>query len=216
MKDTLLKIMIFSFAISIAMLFSCNKDNSIDLNGEQSEFGEVGNEINWTVGQFGINASNMYVSELNDGVSTFICSATSTNDQLTDLLKMMPTNIFAGDFKITGSTIEATVNAKITDQGAQVVFKDGTKLTLVKYDAQVGDKYTSTVGGVTLENEVVQKSTEDDYYWGGMYIKVVTVKYKSHTPGILYLEHIYNHKFGLVGLAVYFEDGSVKYAGVSS
>lgn len=213
MKFTILKMMTFSFAI--AMFISCTKDGSIDLKGEQSEFGEVGNEIEWTVGQFGIDDSGMYVSELNDGVSTIVCSATSTDDQLIDLLKMMPTNIFAGDFKITGNTIEATVNAKITDEGAQVVFEDGTKLTLVKYDAKVGDKYTATVGGVTLENEVTERSIEDDYFWGGLLIKVITVKYKSHTPGILYVEHVYNHKFGLVGIAVYLEDGSVKYAGVS-
>ena len=211
MKITLFRLALFP--VVFAMLFSCAKEDSADLDGDQSEFGEVGNEIVWRVGQFGIDDSEMYVSELKNGVSTIVCSGTSMDDQLVDILKMMPTNLFPGDFKITGNTMEATVDAKITNAWAQVVFEDGTKLTLVKYDAKVGDKYTAKVGGITLENEVVEKSTEDDYYWGGLLIKVITVKYKSHTPGILYVEHVYNHKFGLVGMAIYFEDGSVKYAG---
>ncbi len=219
MKITHLKIMVST--IAIAMLFSCSTDDSdssdsSSLQGAQSEYGEVGNEFDWTVGQFGINDSEMYVSELNNGVSTIVGSFTSTDDQLIDILEMMPTNIFPGDFTISGNTIEATVNTKITDEGAQIVFDDGNKLTLVKYDANVGDQYTATVGGVSLKNEVVQKSTEDDYFWGGMLIKVVTVKYTSHTPGVLYVEHAYNHNFGIVGLAIYFEDGSVKYAGIYS
>lgn len=211
MKVTLFKVAIFSIAIT--MFFSCSKDEPSALEGEQSVFGEVGNEIDWIAGQFGMNDSEITVTELKNGVSTFSCSSTLSDEPMLELLKMMPTNIFAGNFDIIGNTLGAEVNAKVTNEGAQVIFEDGTALTLVKYDAEVGDIYTAKVNGVTLKNEVVGKSTEDDYLWGGILIKVITVKYNSHTPGVLYVEHVYNHKFGLVGLAVYFEDGSVKYAG---
>jgi hypothetical protein len=212
MRSTLLKLGLFS--IVFAMLFSCTKDNPDELNGDQSEFGEVGNQIEWTVGQFGITNADMVVSKLENGISTFECSVTTTEEFQIDLLKMMPINRFPGSFTIVGNTVEAEVKGKITDNGMQAVFEDGTTLTLVKYDAEIGDKYTAKVGGVTLENEVIEKSVEDDYFWGGLLIKVITVRYKSHSPGINYVDHVYNHKFGLVGLAVHFEDGSVKYAGV--
>ena len=195
------------------IFFSCNKDEFADIGGNQSPIGEVGNAIEWRAGQFGISETEMYVSKLENGVSTFVCSGTATNSTFIDLLKMVPTDRLPGTVNITGNTVEATVKAKITDEGVQVIFNDGSKLTLVDYGAKVGDKYSTKIDGVTLENEVVEKSSEDDFFWGGMYIKVITVRYKSHSPGISHVNHIYNHKFGLVSLAIHFEDGSVKYAG---
>ena len=195
---------------SLVMLSSCEDDEVADIGGSQSEFGEVGNEIEFGSIQ-GVNNVQMFVSELKEGVSTFSCSGTATNSAYIDLLEMVPTDRFPGSFSVSGNTVEAQVKAKVTNEGAQVVFNDGTKLTLVNYDASVGDKYTAKVGNTTLVNEVVEKSTEDDFYWGGMYIKVIKVRYKSNSPGVTHVDHIYNHKFGLVGLDIYFEDGSVKY-----
>jgi len=194
-----------------ASISSCKKDDfDTNLGGSQSSFGEVGNTIEVGPVQ-GISNTSIQVSKLENGISTLSCSATSTNSTYTDLLKMVPTERFPGTVTFNGNSVEAEVNAKITDEGVQVVFNDGTKLTLVNYGAKVGDKFKATVGGVTLENEVVEKSADDDFYWGGMYI--IKVRYKSHSPGILHVDHIYNHKFGLVGLDVYFEDGTVKYVG---
>lgn len=209
-----MKITIFKYSIlflALVFLASCSKDSG-QIGGAQSEFGEVGNDIEWTSWQFGVEDTEMYVSELEDGISTFVCSGTATNDYHIELLKMMPTDRFPGTFEIIGNRVEATFKAKVTDEGLQAVFEDGATFTMVKYDAEVGDKFSVKRGGVTLENEVVEKSTEDDYYWNGIWIKVIIVRYDSHSPGILYVEHEYNHKFGLVGIAVYFEDGTVKYA----
>lgn len=200
----------------LIMLNSCSDDEMGDIGGSQSPYGEVGNEIEWRVGQFGISESEMYVSKLENGVSTFTCSGVAANSTYVDILKMVPTDRFPGTLSISGNTVQATVNAKVTDEGAQVIFNDGSKLTLVDYGGNVGDKYTATVGGTKLENEVIEKSTEDDYYWGGMFIKVTTVRYKSNSPGISYVDAMYNHKFALVGVAITFEDGTVKYAGCDS
>ena len=206
-------IVVSVFVIAI----SCEKDDPGDIGGNHSPIGEVGNIIDWNVGQFGISNSSMRVTKLEDGVSTFQCSGTTTNSTYIDLLEMVPTERFPGTVTISGNTVTAEVNAKVTEEGAQVIFNDGTKLTLVNYGAKVGDKYSATVGGTTLENEVIEKSTDDDFLWmGGLYLKVIRVKYKSHSPGINYVIAIYNHKFGLVGLDVHFEDGTVKYAGSES
>lgn len=200
----------------IIVAASCKKSNDdfAELGGNQSSIGEVGNTIDWTVGQFGISNTSMRVTKLAGGVSTFQCSGTAPSGTYVDMLKMVPTERFPGTVTISGNTVTAEVNAKVTDEGAQVIFNDGTTLTLVNYNSKVGDKYSATVGGTTLENEVVEKSTDDDYLWvGGMYLKVIKVKYTSHSPGINYVIAVYNHKFGLVGLEIHFEDGTVKYAG---
>lgn len=205
-------VLIFSLGL---LALSCGKDDDFgEIGGSQSPYGEVGNTIEWTVGQFGISNTSMVVTKLEGGVSTFECSGTAPNSTYIDMLEMVPTERFPGTVSISGNTVTAEVNAKVTDEGIQVVFNDGSKLTLVNYGSSVGDKYTATVGGTTLENEVIEKSTEDDYLWvGGMYLKVLKVKYTSHSPGINYVVSIYNHKFGLVGLEIHFEDGTVKYAG---
>ncbi len=203
--------------VILILAVSCSKDDGSVLGGAQSPIGTVGNTFDWNAGQFGISDASMRVTQLEGGVSTFEVSGTTSNSAYTDLLKMVPTERFPGTFSVSGNSVTAKVNSVVTDNGAQVVFNDGSRLTLVNYGASVGDKYTATVGGTTLQNEVISKSTEDDYLWmGGMYLKVIEVKYTSHSPGINYVVAIYNHKFGLVGLEVHFEDGSVKYAGCES
>jgi len=197
-----------------ATFTSCKKDDLSVLGGSQSPIGEVGHSISWGPIQ-GVTVQGMTVTKLDGGVSTFSCSGSTTNSTYIDLLKMVPTERFPGTVTISGNSVNATVNAKITDEGAQVVFTDGTALTLVNYNGNVGDKYTAKVGSVTLENEIIEKSTDDDFYWGGMYIKVIKVRYTSHAPGILHVDAIYNHKFALVGVDIYFEDGTVKRIGCS-
>lgn len=199
--------------VLLTFVFACSEDDFTDIGGSQSSIGEVGNSITWGPIQ-GVAVQKMTVTKLEAGVSTFSCSATTSNSNYTELLKsIFPAERFPGTVNITGNKFEATVNAKITDEGAQVIFNDGSKLTLVNYNSKVGDKYSANIGGVKLENEVIEKSTEDDFYWEGMNIKVIKVRYKSNFPGVLHVDHIYNHKFGLVGLDVYFEDGTVKYIG---
>lgn len=210
MKSKILSLIIL-FSV-FATFISCEKDDDSVLGGSQSPIGEVGHTITWGPIQ-GITVHGMSVTKLEGEVSTFSCSGSTTNSTYIDLLKMVPTERFPGTVTISGNSVNATVNAKITDEGAQVIFNDGSKLTLVNYNGKVGDKYSANVGGVTLENEVIEKSTEDDFYWGGMYIKVIKVRYNSHSPGILHVDAIYNHKHALVGLDIYFEDGTVKYIG---
>lgn len=202
--------------ISIFATFtSCKKDDLSVLGGSQSPVGEVGHSITWGPIQ-GVTGLGMSVTKLEGGVSTFSCSGSTTNSTYIDILKIIPTERFPGKVTISGNKVNATVNAKITDEGAQVIFNDGSKLTLVNYNSKVGDKYSAKVGGVTLENEVIEKSTEDDFYWGGMFIKVIKVRYNSHAPGVLHVDMIYNHKSALVGVDIYFEDGTVKRIGCTS
>lgn len=130
------------------------------------------------------------------------------------------------------STIAAQVPAKYKDASGKLVYDLKVKMTdkgildyqnmdhepfvLVKYDAKVGDKYTlDKSNGTTITREVVRKSTTDDYYWGGMLIKTIDVEQDSRIPGVEKMEYFTNHKFGLVGIKVYMEDGTTTQIGLS-
>ncbi len=96
------------------------------------------------------------------------------------------------------------------------MYADGSCI-LVKYDAEVGDVYTAEHDGMTLKREVVAVSSEDDFYWNGMLIKTVNVKETGRNiPGLMSVDHVYNHRFGLVGVVVFFEDGSSQLVNVVS
>lgn len=99
---------------------------------------------------------------------------------------------------------------KETDEGIlDYNNKDHKPFVLVRYDANVGDKYTlEKSDGSTIVREVVRKSTDDDFYWGGMLIKTIDVEVKVNVPGITKIVYFSNHKFGMVAVKVYMEDGS--------
>ena len=112
--------------------------------------------------------------------------------------------------KDASGNLNYDLKVKMTDEGIlDYTNKDQKPLVLVRYDASVGDKYTlDKSDGTTITREVVSKSTTDDYFWGGMLIKTINVQQDSRIPGIKKIEYIANHKFGLVGIKVYMEDGT--------
>jgi hypothetical protein len=62
--------------------------------------------------------------------------------------------------------------------------------------------------GKTITRTVTAKSTTDDFYYGGILIKTITVEQDPKLPGIRKFIYRLNHKFGLVYLQVVAEDGS--------
>ena len=99
---------------------------------------------------------------------------------------------------------------KITDKGILDYNNiDHEPFVLIKYDAKVGDKYTlEKSDGTTIVREVVRKSTTDDFMWGGMMIKTIDVEQSSNIPGVDKIVYFTNHKFGVVAIRVYMEDGT--------
>jgi hypothetical protein len=186
------------------LLVSCEKygyNNS--LGGTQSAIGEVGNTFTFS-NVTGISNSTASVTSLTDGVSTITFSGQVTDTKLLPLAGYLP------GVTVSGNNVSGTMKAKITSEGIETVHEGG-KLILVKYDAEVGDSYSLKTGDATITREVTSKSTEDDFYWGGMLIKTIRVKETGHTaPGISKIQYIANHKFGLVGVDLYYTDGSSK------
>jgi len=194
-----------------AIFISCEKeDNSGSLGGTQSAIGSVNNTFQLSGVPTGISGLSAKVTNLADGKSTVTYSATITNSTYLGMASSMT------DVNVTGSTIKREGNYRITSEGMESVYPEGN-LTLVKYDAKVGDTYTLKRGSTTLRREVTAVSTQDDYSWGGMYIKTIKVKETGRNiPGVSNIEFVFNHKFGIVGLKVSFEDGTSKTVGVSS
>ncbi|MBN1926883.1 MAG: hypothetical protein JW798_13715 [Prolixibacteraceae bacterium] len=110
-----------------------------------------------------------------------------------------------------GEDGEVTLSGKFKNSTEGVVYinADGEKTILVKYNCEVGDKWSyTTKGGKVLEREVISKSTEDDFLWSGMLIKVIEIEQNLPYPGFSKTIYRANHKWGMVNIDVYLEDGS--------
>ena len=190
---------------------ACKKssDGYEPLGGSQSAIGEVGNSF--SIGSIsGVNNVSANVTELSNGVSTIAYSATVTNPSYLEMIKSMD------DVTVSGNSIQREREYRITTEGIESVYPEGN-LTLVKYDTKVGDVYSLDRGSKTIRREVTSVSHDDDYYWGGMYIKTIHVKETGRgIPGVSNIEFVFNHKFGIVGLKISFEDGTSKEIGIFS
>ncbi len=186
-------------AVVLLALWSCD-DSTVELKGSQSEFGEIGVQLTSSNPPAILHGATAEITDLEGGVSVLTLTADFSDDDIETIQKRLP-----------GYDGTATFDAKyrVTSEGVQSVYDDGTSFTLVKYDAKVGDKYTLKRNGQTLVREVVQKSEEDDYLWNGWLLKTITVKETGRAvPGFSNAKLVFNHRFGLVGYELYFEDGS--------
>lgn len=107
-------------------------------------------------------------------------------------------------------TIDAEVKFRVTSEGVQDFFnKDRKPHTVVKYSANVGDTYKLTKSdGVVITRTVVAKSNEDDFPYGFMNIKTMTIEQDSRIPGIKKFVVRANHKFGIVHVTAVADDNS--------
>ncbi len=105
--------------------------------------------------------------------------------------------------------LDFSIKSKVTSEGLQdFTHSEGDEskpFTLVKYNANVGDKYEFTdKDGNHFVREVTYRSTTDDYPIGFWFIKVIKVE-ETITEGPLKdiagkITYYTNHKFGLVGI----------------
>jgi hypothetical protein len=174
------------------------------LGGNQSPQGELGNTYS-VGGVAGVSINEVKVSQLADGVSTFKIKAGLTDTKYKSLVQALPyTNTS------NSNLVEMEIKGRITDEGIQTVFPDGD-LTLVKYNGKVGDTYTAKINGKSISREITYISKTDDYPYAFFDIKVMKVEETGFgLPGVSKIEYAANHKFGLVGIKIYFEDGSTK------
>jgi hypothetical protein len=206
MKTTYLLLALTFLFTSCNWFDSENKaDDSTTLGGSTSiPINTVGNTFTNSV-RVGTStySGSISITKLENGVATVkvvgkIPSGYPILDKIKSKYKDTAGNlVYEGKFKMTDEGILDYNNA------------NGDPFVLIKYDANVGDKYTHKKSdGTTVVREVVRKSTTDDYYWGGMLIKTIDVDVKVNVPGVSKITYFSNHKFGLVAVRVTMEDGS--------
>jgi hypothetical protein len=199
------------FAAFIALtISSCDLIDSLtdkdSVDGDQSTMGQVGSEVS-AFDVPGIEGAKATVVSLDGGISSFSGEAKITDPALLNLISNIP------EFTVTGDKISVTgLKFQVTKEGiaSKVPAFPGT---IVKYDSKVGDKYKVIEG---VEREVTSKSTDDDYPYGFMLIKVMKVEESpSIIPGVSKMVYIANHKFGIVGLEVTLDDNTTKSFSIS-
>jgi hypothetical protein len=204
------KLCVILLSITMMMLFlSCEKilkkDDPAALNGDPSPMGEVGVTVTSSSAPIaGLSNFTATVTTMKDGVSTYSGSATVTNEFLKNMVSNFP------GVTINGNTVSIT-NMKIqqTTDGIKSLTGGGAGI-LVKYDSNVGDTYP--IGSTGNVRTVVAKTGLDDYSYGFFLIKVIQVEdnpiYLKSTAGVSKVTYVANHKFGLVGVKLAFDDGT--------
>jgi hypothetical protein len=147
-----------------------------------------------------------YVKKNDNGIVTIKIKANIKDyPELREFIDMIPANIADNN-----GNIETEFKMKMTSEGIQDYFnKDGKAHTIVKYDCKVGDKYElKKSDGTTITRTVTAKSTENDFQYGLMSIKTITIEQDSRIPGVKKIVMKANHKFGLVHVEFQMEDGT--------
>lgn len=195
------------------LMMSCDLLNSDgkSIGGDPSPMGEVNNDFGVMVSSIpGVTNASAKVTARDGDVSTVTYSVKITDPTLLNMVKAMP------DVIVTGDNATVSRDYRITTNGFQSVYEEGN-LTIVDYDAKVGDKYSIKHDGKTITREVKSVSKTDDYAWGFMDIKVIKVEETGRNiPGLSKVEFVANHKWGMVGVVLHFEDGSQKTIGLMS
>lgn len=208
MKTTLLLVVVMLLFTSCDWFDFGKKSNDSSSIGGSSDISinTVGNTFSSSIKIGGVpysGNSSIKITSIEDGVATI-----HLNSKLPSTLPV--TSLIGSSAKDASGNLNYDLKVKMTDEGIlDYTNKDHEPFVLVKYDAKVGDTYTiEKSDGVTITRKVVSKSTTDDYYWGGMLIKTINVEQDSRISGIKKIEYIANHKFGLVAIRFYLEDGT--------
>ncbi len=199
------------FALML-MMTSCDW---LDLGSKSEDSGSIGGSTNIPVNTLGntftnklpiggsIYSGSISITNITDGVATinFKAPIPSSYPVLQNI---------KSKYKDASGNLTCEGKFKMTDEGVMDYNnKEHKPFVLVKYDAKVGDKYTlERSDGTTLVREVVSVSSTNDFPWNGMLIKTINVEQKTNIPGVKKLVYYANHKFGIVAVQAYLEDGS--------
>jgi hypothetical protein len=187
--------------IGLFFLLSCKKEDTGTVGGSQSAIGALNNTFSVN-GVPGVQNFSAKITALENGISTLTWSASITNTSSLAVLSAL------SGTEVNGASFSRTSKYKITSEGIESVYPDGN-LICVKYDAKVGDTWTQSGKSRSVSRTVSSVSSSDDFYWNNLQIKTIKVDETGKgLPGVTKIQSIYNHKFGIVGIVVYLEDGT--------
>ncbi|MBS1772627.1 MAG: hypothetical protein JST82_07195 [Bacteroidetes bacterium] len=210
----------FVFALLALFAISCSKkDNSTTTTPTTTtSSNSIGGDGNLSTNVVGYNYT--CTSDIS-GVSASSVSVTSHDGSglVTIRIKAkVPTsgstlaNLIPSSYKDASGNVDVSGKYKNTSEGIlDYTNSDSAPFVVVNYNSNVGDKYVlNKSNGQTITRTVTYKSETDDYAYGLMYIKVMKVEQDSRISGIKKIEYIANHKYGLVAIVFYMEDGTTK------
>ncbi|MEI6048697.1 MAG: hypothetical protein WCS03_07330 [Bacteroidota bacterium] len=196
-----MKSRIFLIILCVSLtLFSCKKIKTESIGGSQSPIGIVGATVtSSSTAISGVSSISGTVTTLSDGVSSFSGSAVITSTTIKNILaNYAPAVVSGNNVSITG------VKVKFTSEGIESIAPLEPGI-IANFSSVVGDTYTTASGKRT----VTAVSTTDDFYWDGMYIKIMKVEETPNKFGVKKIIYYSNHKWGLVAAEFTFDDNSV-------
>ena len=99
------------------------------------------------------------------------------------------------------------VKFKVTTNGIENVSGESNGI-IIKYDSKEGDTYSNG-------RKVTHVSTDNDFSWRGMKIKVIQVEGEpKKADGVKSVTYWGNHRFGIVAVETTFDDGTTDFASV--
>ena len=206
----LLSILLVFFVSYFFIACEDETDDPNTLGGDpNTEISNVGDEfgLGIKIGNTSVNINeSIKVISNNNGLVTFEVKANvSQVPKLKTLVDMIPIDVYDSQ-----GNIDVDVQMKVTTEGIQDFFnKDSKPHTLVKYNSNPGDKYElKKADGKTITRTVTAKSDVDDFPYGFYNIKTTTIEQDSRIPGVSKFVYRANHKFGIVHVEAYMEDGS--------
>jgi len=207
------KLLLFCLLAGMLYMYSCikpSKEDDSTLNGSTDiAVSKSGNTFSSYISANGqsTNASASASITKNDaGVATVHVTANIKNASGLTFIK----NLIPAKYLDAQGNVLLDGKVKATDEGLlDYTNADGNPFVMVRYDCSVGDTYKLTkADGKIITRTVTQKSTTDDYYYGMMLIKTITVEQDSRIPGISKIIYKFNHKFGIVYVEAVAQDGS--------
>lgn len=196
-----MKQLISIILLSFAMVFAVSCEDIETITGEQSELGEVGTTLS---GDFsGASNVNVSVVSLENGISTIEGTFTMTDSRYMKLIKSHPKF-----FDVDGDKVRVhDVKFKATTNGIENVSGESNGV-IIKYDSEEGDTYSNG-------RKVTHVSTDNDFNWRGMKIKVIQVEGETKkADGVKSVTYWGNHRFGIVAVETTFDDGSTDFASI--
>ncbi len=206
MKNVVKLLVFFTLGVfNMSCSNSSDSSSSTDLTGSQSAMGLAGVTVSSSSAEIaGVSDFSAVVNTLENGISTYTAQATVTNPLIKNMIANFPGVVINGD-----AVSISNLQVQQTSDGIKCITGPFAGI-LVKYDANVGDTFaTGTAGKV---RKVVSKTGVDDYPYGMYLIKTIqvesTVSEASRMSGINKITYVANHRFGMVGVKVDFEDGT--------
>ena len=194
----------------LALLFSCDLLDKSTVSSTS-----IGGDGNLEMNKAGTTYySYVKIGSTNFNANSMISVLSNDNGVVTVQVKAtLPPNIASlipAAYKDATGKLSANLKYKNTSEGIlDYTVKDSQPFVLVNYSSSVGDKYVLQKNdGTTITRTVTAKSNVDDFPYGMLLIKTMTVEQDSNIPGLRKIIYKANHKYSLVQIQLLWDDGT--------